>query len=131
MNPDTLRVLLQIVGVVVGGGILEFIRRMLVRRAELRNLNTQTDTTINTSYRELVDTLTAESKRYQQQVLELLERVERIETRYDTAQRQFTAQLNDAHNENSRLATRVAQLQTDLDIAHRQVEDLRYRSRGI
>lgn len=131
MNPDTLRLILQITGVVVGGGILEFARRMLARRAELRNLNAQSDATISNSYKDLVATLTAETKRHEAQVAELQERVVTLETRHETAQRQFTTQLNDAHTENVRLATRVAQLTTDLDIANRQVDDLRYRSRGI
>jgi predicted nucleic acid-binding Zn-ribbon protein len=131
MSPDTLRWVLQVLAVTVGGGTVQLIIFMLRRRAELRNLNTSSDATVNTSYRELVDTLRIEAKRYEEQVKGLQERVAMIETRYETSQRQFTAQLNDAHIENNRLATRVAHLTTDLDIANRQVDDLRYRSRGI
>lgn len=131
MNPDTIRLILQITGVVVGGGILEFFRRMLARRAELRNLNAQSDATISASYKDLVDTLRTEAQRYQQAIEQFQDRVAALETRADQAQREFTAQLNTAHVENARLATRVAQLQTDLDISERQINDLRHRSRGI
>jgi predicted RNase H-like nuclease (RuvC/YqgF family) len=131
VSPDTLRLILQITGVVVGGGILEFIRRLLARRAELRNLNAQSDATISSSYKDLVETLRTESHRYQQQVKDFQERIAQLEARADQAQREFTEKLNVAHVENTRLASRVAQLQTDNDIAERQISELRYRARGI
>jgi chromosome segregation ATPase len=131
VNPDTIKLILQITGVVVGGGILEFGRRMLARKTELRNLNAQSDATISTSYKELVETLRQESTGYRDQVKEFQVRVAQLESRYETAQRGFTDQLNAAHSENVRLGTRVAQLQTDLDIASRQIEDMRQRLKGL
>jgi len=119
---------LQITGVVVGGGILEFIRRLLSRRAELRKLNAESDATINASAMALVARLQEDSAVYRDQVKQLQERIDNIEARHQQAQRHFAQQLQDAHAENVRLTTRVAQLQTDLDISTRQVTDLkRYR----
>ncbi len=128
MSPDTLRLVLQIVGVVVGGGILEFIRRMLTRRAELRKLNAESDATINTSAIALVARLQEDSAVYRDQVKQLQDRIDNIEARHQQAQRQFAQQLQDAHSENVRLTTRIAQLQNELDISTRQLADLqRYR----
>ena len=128
MSPDTLRLVLQIVGVVVGGGILEFIRRMLTRRAELRKLNAESDATINTSAIALVTRLQEDAAVYRDQVKHLQDRIDNIEARHQQTQRQFAQQLQDAHSENVRLTTRIAQLQNELDISTRQLADLqRYR----
>lgn len=104
---------------------------LFTRRASLRQMDTNSDATVSGTYKELVNTLQAEAIRHTAQVKDLTDRVAQLESRADQAQRAFTQQLSDAHAENSRLSTRVAQLQTDLDIATRQVAELRSRMKGM
>jgi hypothetical protein len=53
--------------------------------------------------------------------------VERLQAEAVQSQRDCTQQLDVAHSENQRLAVRIAQLNTDLDIAHRQIGELSSR----
>lgn len=127
MTNDVLRFLLGILTVFLGGGTVQLIIALIRRRAELRQLNTAADVNTSTVTDTLIKRLQEDGVVYREQVKEYIAKVERLEARYEQAQRDFAAQLQDAHNENTRLVTRIAQLQTDLDIANRQIADLRQR----
>jgi predicted nucleic acid-binding Zn-ribbon protein len=90
------------------------------RRAQLRQLNATSDATLVTSAATLVTQL-------QTQILLLTDKLAKLETERSADRTDFVEQLNRAHSENSRISVRVAQLQTDIDIAHRQIEELRDR----
>lgn len=134
MSQDTLQFILQVAAVFLGGGSVQLLAILIKRRAELRQLNTASDvnqaiaaekqvTAADTLIRRLQD----DGAVYRDQVTGLQTKVERLETRYEQAQRDFAAQLRDAHTEHTRLTTRIAQLQTDLDVSQRQIAELRRR----
>lgn len=134
MNQETLRFALQVIAVFLGGGSVQIFAIIVKRRAELRQLNTASD--VNQAAAEekrvtaadtLIRRLQEDGAVYREQVTALQTKVERLENRYETAQRDFAAQLRDAHLEHARLTTRIAQLQTDLDVSQRQIDELRRR----
>lgn len=101
-----------------------FIIYLLSRRAQLRQLNTTSDATLVTSAATLVTQLQA-----QIQILD--DKTKRLERERSEDRIDFVEQLNRAHGENSRISVLVAQFQTDLDIARRQIEELRRRLPSI
>lgn len=117
MTADTLRLVLQIVGVVVGGGILEFIRRLLARRAELRNLNAQTDATA-------LDSATAYVKTLQESETALRAEIQRMRKEWDAERAVSTDALNNAMREVERAHAELARVKADLVVAQAQINQL-------
>lgn len=123
MNPDTLRLVLQIVGVVVGGGILEFIRRLLARRAELRNLNAQSDATA-------LDSANAYVKTLQESETGLRTEIQRMQKEWNAERVMSTEALANATRELERLQAELARRNADLAVAHAQISELGGRLPG-
>jgi cell division protein FtsB len=113
---------LQTLTALLAGAVVPLLIYLFSRRAQLRQLNTSSDATLVTSATALVASLQDENKT-------LTVRIERLERDRTNDRTDYAAQLARAHNENSRLAAQVAQLQTDLDIATRQIADLRALAR--
>jgi spore coat polysaccharide biosynthesis predicted glycosyltransferase SpsG len=97
------------------GSLIAF---LFTRRAQLRGLNTTSDATIVTSAATLVTSL-------ETQINNLTQRLANNEADRTADRLDNTAKLNIAHTENTRIAELVASLQTDLDIAKRQIVELR------
>lgn len=120
--------LLQLITAILGSGtagtLLVF---LLSRKSQLRATAADAGVKQATAQDLLIQRLQDDGATYRDEVKELKAQVDRLEARYDKAQRDFAEQLQVAHSENSRLATRVAQLQTDLDVAERQIVELRRR----
>ena len=123
MNPDTLRLVLQIVGVVVGGGILEFIRRLLARRAELRNLNAQSDATA-------LDSANAYVKTLQESETGLRAEIQRMQKEWNAERVMSTDALANATRELERIQSELARRNADLAVAHAQISELGGRIPG-
>lgn len=123
MNPDTLRLVLQITGVVVGGGILEFIRRMLARRAELRNLNTQSDATALDSANAYVRTL-------QESETALRAEIQRMQKEWNAERVMAKDSLASAARELERIQADLARYKADLAVAQAQISELGGRLPG-
>lgn len=135
MDIDTLRgILLAAAGVITGGGFLKLLDFWFKHRAEVRKITTSSDVdestvSVNQStiYKGMVDQLQEDGAVYREQVKELQARFERLEAKRLRDEQDFADQLRAAHAENTRMTTRIAQLQVDLDIASRQLEELRRR----
>ena len=139
MSPSTLgTILTSIASVFVGGGLVQLFIFLLRRRAELRKLDAATrvdqvtaDSTLSKSYKEQVDSykeqvrqLTADGADYRERIRDAQAKIERLEARQIQVHREFTAQLEDAHAGSIRLSSRIAQLQTDVDIRDQQIAEL-------
>jgi hypothetical protein len=92
------------------------------RRAQLRALDTTSDATQITAAATFAAML-------QDQIKALTLKLEKAESTASTDRTNFTEQLTRAHDENSRMAGIIAALRTDLDIANRQIEELRASGR--
>lgn len=122
--------LLTIITAILSGGAGTLILGLLRHKHEARKLKTEAAVDVSNVTDTLIQRLQADGVGHRERVRELENKVAHLEDKYEREQRQFINQLRDAHTENTRLATRVAQLQTDLDIAQRQIEELRRRSLG-
>lgn len=118
---------LNVLAIFLGGGTVQLLIFLFRRRAEIRQVNTTSDSVQVNAAMDLVSKHQQDGEAFREMIKSQDAKVSRLEARYDTAQLEFTQQLRDAHAENVRLTTRVAQLQTDLDIATRQIADLRAR----
>ncbi|MGH3985757.1 MAG: hypothetical protein ACRDTZ_00360 [Pseudonocardiaceae bacterium] len=134
MSDDTLRFILQVVAIFLGSGTVQLVIAVLRRKPELRKINTSADVdeaTVRemqtTAQDKLITALQRDGEVYRDQVREFATKVTRLEDRAIQAQREFAGELRTAHAENTRLTTRVAQLQTDNDILQRQIDELRRR----
>jgi hypothetical protein len=128
VNSTTTTTIVQVLALVFGGGAVQLIIFLFRRRTDLRKTNTEADvntSTVAVNYsnatESLVKNLLADAERYRGITERVQETVERLQREALDAQREFARQLDVAHGENGRLATRIAQLSTDLDIAHRQL----------
>lgn len=124
MIPGGVNLLLSILTVFLGGSAVQLIVFLLRRRGELKKLDTEssvlTATAKNTqadATDKLIIRLQQDGETYRVIARELQAEMERL--RRDTAE-----QLRIAHEEHERLTGRIATLQTDLDIARRQIRDL-------
>lgn len=106
---------------ILTGAVVPLLIYLLSRGPQLRQLNTSRDS-------ELVSSATALVDRLQNEVQTLNTKIEKLDREHETDRADYVAQLDRAHDENARLSRMVAQLRTDLDIASRQIEDLRHRN---
>jgi predicted nucleic acid-binding Zn-ribbon protein len=134
VNDETIRFGLQVLAILLGSGTVQLGITIYRGRAELRKVNTSADVDVatveekkTTGQDRLIDQLQKDGDNYRTQVRDLIERYERLQDRERANQLAFAGQLRDAHGENARLTTRVAQLTTDVDILTRQNDDLRRR----
>lgn len=130
MTADTLRLILQIIGVVVGGGILEFARRMLARRAELRNLNTQTDATALGAANEYVKTLQDSEKALRAEIAELKADIRRMQNEWNAERAVAADSLASSSREIQRAHAELARCKADLVVAQSQIAELGGRLPG-
>lgn len=130
MNADTLRLVLQIIGVVVGGGILEFFRRMLARRAELRQLNVQSDSTALDSANAYVKTLQEAEKALRAEIVELKTEARRMQAEWNAERAAARDSLNNAIREVERSHADLARAKADLVVAQAQIVELGGRLPG-
>jgi predicted nucleic acid-binding Zn-ribbon protein len=134
VNDETIRFGLQVLAILLGSGTVQLGITIYRGRAELRKVNTSADVDVatveekkTTGQDRLIDQLQKDGDNYRTQLRDLIERYERLQDRERANQLAFASQLRDAHGENARLTTRVAQLTTDVDILTRQNDDLRRR----
>jgi uncharacterized protein (DUF342 family) len=125
VSPDVLKFILQVVAIAFGGGTVQLLIFLLRKRGELRNLDTQSDVNVSTASATLISRLQEDGATYREIVKGLQDEISLLKRRRDQEQLDFAQRLQDAHSENTRLTTKIAQLQTDLDIAQRHIEELR------
>jgi hypothetical protein len=109
--------LLPFLGAVMTGAVVPLVIYLFNRRTILRETNVDTDAKLVTSAGILVDQL-------QKQIEILSQRSAASDTSHDNDVVRLTEQLRLAHTENVRIAAIVAELQTEQDIARRQISEL-------
>lgn len=133
MDVETLRgILLAAAGVITGGGFLKLLDFWVKHRAEVRKIKTSSDVDTSTvavnqarAYETQVKGLLEDVAALREQAHDVRAQLERLDLRAEQERRVFVEQLQVANSENTRMATRNAQLQTDVAIAQRQLDQLR------
>lgn len=127
VSKDTTSLILTLLTIIFSGGAGQVLVSLLKRRGEVR----QTSSDIDSKYAKVADDLITQLQKdgdnNRATVHELQGQVEQLRQRQEQNQLDHTRVLRDAHDENTNLVTRVARLQTELDIAHRQIRDLTER----
>jgi soluble P-type ATPase len=114
VNPATL---LPFMAAVMTGAVVPLVIYLFNRRTALRETNVDTDAKLVTSAGVLVDQL-------QKQIEILTQRNVTSDATHADDLARLTDQLRIAHIENLRIAAVVAELQTEQDIAKRQIAEL-------
>lgn len=137
MSTSVASILLSVLTVALGGGTVQLVIFLLRRRADVRNVNTSSDVNLSTAAMnqasaqdKIIGRLQDDAAIYREQVRDFQSKISRLEDRHEQEQRAFAEQLRTANSEITRLTTRVAQLQTDLAIANRQLADWQRRDLG-
>lgn len=117
--------LLSVAAIATGGGFVQLLIFLLKRRSEIRALDRGSDAGLLTSANELISRQQADSDALRKEITRLSGAHRDLEAAIAAERVHFTRQMDIAHAENARLGGQVAQLRTDLDIANRQIGELR------
>lgn len=142
MMPDEgfIRFILQVLAVLLGGGSVQLIVRLLSRRSELRKVNSESDSVVVAAANNQVLRLEGEVQRLMTNHTELKkeldqERIQRnrqvsaMQTEHNRAlletQQRANAMVEEFRRENVRLNQRVVELELQLSRAHAELRALR------
>jgi len=120
MGGSTTQLILQIVGVAVGGTLVQLIIFLIKKRSELRGINTASDSAVVTTSNLLMDRLAAAEAKGR-------EEIDRLNRLLGTEQQNFTRAINSCRSEINRLGAEVARLRTELDISQARIRALNER----
>ena len=120
MGGSTTQLILQIVGVAVGGTLVQLIIFLIKKRSELRGINTASDSAVVTTSNLLMDRLAAAEVAGRAEI----DRLNRLLT---NERQGFTRAINSCRGEIGRLGADVARLRNDHDIAQARIRALTER----
>jgi hypothetical protein len=120
MGGSTTQLILQIVGVAVGGTLVQLIIFLIKKRADLRGINTASDSAVVTTSNLLMDRLAAAEVAGRAEI----DRLNRLLT---NERQGFTRAINSCRGEIGRLGADVARLRNDHDIAQARIRALTER----
>ena len=120
MGGSTTQLVLQIIGVAVGGTLVQLIIFLIKKRSELRGINTASDSAVVTTSNLLMDRLAAAEVAGRAEI----DRLNRLLT---NERQGFTRAINSCRGEIGRLGADVARLRTEHDIAQARIRALTER----
>jgi HAMP domain-containing protein len=130
MSPDTLRFILQVVAITLGGGTVQLAIFLLRRRGELRSLSVNTDATALGSANEYVKTLQDADRTLRREITDLKTEIRRMQTEWNAERVVATDALTSATRELERALTELARTKADLVVARAQITELGGRLPG-
>jgi hypothetical protein len=120
MGGSTTQLILQIVGVAIGGTLVQLIIFLIKKRSELRGINTASDSAVVTTSNMLMDRLAAAEVAGRAEI----DRLNRLLT---NERQGFTRAINSCRGEIGRLGADVARLRTELDVSQARIRALTER----
>lgn len=124
MSADTLRFILQVVAIFLGGGSVQLFISLLRRRSELHSLDTASDATALNSANAYVITLQAGEKALRDEVEVLKAEVRRIQASLNSERTMSTDALDNAAREVQRAHSELARTKADLSVAQAQISQV-------
>ena len=133
--------MLQIAAIAIGGGSVQFVIFLLRRRAELRKLDAESDSTLldsanvyigtlQTGERALRDEITALKAEIRTLKLAWADEREAIRREWDGERLANTEAMEASNREVSRFRLQLAQVRSDLSTAQAEIEELKHRIPG-
>ncbi|MGH3598784.1 MAG: hypothetical protein ACRDRO_10430 [Pseudonocardiaceae bacterium] len=129
MSPDTLRFVLQVVAIALGGGSVQMGIFLLKRRSELRSLDATSGSTALTSANEYIATLQGGEKAMREQLDKTHARTEAMQKEWDIERAELTVALENESRQVARLSGYLARCKADLAVAESQIEELAHHGR--
>lgn len=129
MSPDTLRFVLQVVAIALGGGSVQMGIFLLKRRSELRSLDATSGSTALTSANEYIATLQGGEKAVREELDRMQARTQTMRKEWDVERAELTAALENESRQVARLSAYLARCKADLAVADSQIEELTHHGR--
>ncbi|MFZ0120679.1 MAG: hypothetical protein WAN20_17295 [Pseudonocardiaceae bacterium] len=129
MTPDTLRFVLQVVAIALGGGSVQMGIFLLKRRSELRSLDATSGSTALTSANEYIATLQGGEKAVREELDRMQARTQTMQKEWDIERAELTAALENESRQVARLSAYLARCKADLAVADSQIEELTHHGR--
>ncbi len=124
VSPDTLRFVLQVVAIALGGGSVQMAIFLLKRRSELRSLDATSGSAALTSANEYIATLQSGEKAMRVELDKIQVRSEAMQKQGDTERALLTDALDNERRQVARLSADLARFKADLAVAESQIEQL-------
>jgi chromosome segregation ATPase len=129
VSPDTLRFVLQVVAIALGGGSVQMAIFLLKRRSELRSLDATAGSTALTSANEYIATLQGGEKATRDELDKVQARIQAMQREWDNERADLTVALENESRQVARLSGYLARCKADLSVAESQLEELTHHSR--
>jgi hypothetical protein len=129
VSPDTLRFVLQVVAIALGGGSVQMAIFLLKRRSELRSLDATAGSTALTSANEYIATLQGGEKAMREELDKVQARIQAMQREWDNERADLTVALENESRQVARLSGYLARCKADLSVAESQLEELTHHSR--
>lgn len=129
VTPDTLRFVLQVVAIALGGGSVQMAIFLLKRRSELRSLDATAGSTALTSANEYIATLQGGEKAMREELNKAQARIQAMQREWDIERADLTVALENENRQVARLSGYLARCKADLAVAESQLEELTHHSR--
>lgn len=127
---DTQKLILQVVGVVVGGGLLQLIIFLIKRRATIRSIDTTSDATQLTSANEFILTLQSEMKVLRVEIAELKAEVDKFKRQVSITQDDAMRASSMSEDTVTRLTLELARSRSDLAVMKAELGDITRPTEG-
>lgn len=121
---DTQKLILQVFGVVVGGGLLQLIIFLLKRRSTLRALDTSSDATQLTSANEFIAILQAEMKILRAEITQLKSEIDSLKRQLSIAHDDAARDVTRAEDTVNRLTLDLARSRSDIAVLRAEVGEI-------
>jgi len=122
MSPDTVRFILQVVAIALGGGSVQMAIFLLKRRSELRSLDAASGSVALTSANEYIATL-------QSGEMAMRGELNNAQKHWDDERAVLTEALDNERRQVGRLAVDLARCKADLAVAESQIQQLMHYGR--
>jgi chromosome segregation ATPase len=129
VSPDTLRFVLQVVAIALGGGSVQMAIFLLKRRSELRSLDATAGSTALTSANAYIATLQGGEKAMREELDKVQARIQAMQREWDNERADLTVALENEGRQVARLSGYLARCKADLSVAESQLEELTPHSR--
>lgn len=129
MSPDTLRFVLQVAAIALGGGSVQMAIFLLKRRSELRSLDAVSGSAALTSANQYIATLQGGEKAVRDELVKVQDRFEVLQRQWDIERADLTEALANEHRQVVRLSGYLARCKSDLAVAESQIQQLAHHGR--
>lgn len=120
---DTGKLVLQVFGVLVGGGLLQFLIFLLKRRAEMRKLDVDSDVGLLGAAQAQIKTLMDQEAALRKVLVEQDTRARELDRRRLNEQEQHTRALEACEENGARLASELARARSEVATLRYQLDE--------